>query len=63
MDQIDINETAQQMVEQHGPEAPKRAAMNAELMEKNGDLDGLEAWNRVIEAIEILLKDQAPTIH
>ena len=51
------------MVEQHGPEAPKRAAMNAELMEKNGDLDGLEAWNRVIEAIEILLKDQAPTIH
>jgi len=51
---IDIYRTANLLIKQHGEEASIHAAMKADEMLAQGNLDGKAVWMRVIESIEEL---------
>ncbi len=52
---LDTYRTANQLIKQHGAEAPVHAAMRADAMLEKGDLDGLAVWKRIVRAVEELL--------
>ncbi len=45
---------------QHGEDAPIEAAMRADAMLENGDLDGYAVWRRILRAVGEL-QGTAPT--
>jgi hypothetical protein len=47
-------------VKQHGEDAPIHAAMKADKMLEAGDLDGKNAWVRIMKATEELLSEERP---
>jgi len=51
---LDIYRSAQLHVKQHGEDAPIEAAMRADAMLEEGDLDGYAVWKRVLRAAEEL---------
>ena len=57
---IDIYRTANELIKQHGEDAPIHAAMRADKMLEAGDLDGLANWNRILRAIEELRTGNRP---
>ena len=57
---LDIYRSANVLVKQHGQDAPIEAAMWADAMLDNGDLDGYAVWKRVIKAIEELMSRERP---
>jgi hypothetical protein len=57
---LDIYRSANVLVKQHGQDAPIEAAMRADAMLDNGDLDGYAVWKRVIKAVEELLSKKRP---
>jgi hypothetical protein len=57
---LDIYRSANVLVKQHGQDAPIEAAMRADSMRDNGDLDGFAVWKRVIKAVEELLSKERP---
>ena len=57
---LDIYRSANVLVKQHGQDAPIEAAMRADAMLDNGDLDGFAVWKRVIKAVEELLSKERP---
>ncbi len=52
---LDIYRSAKLLVKQHGKEAPIHAALNADAMLENGDVDGQAVWLRIVRAVEVLL--------
>ncbi len=58
---IDIYRTANEFIKQHGDEAPIHAAMRADEMLENGDMDGLAVWMRIVNAVEELLNRAMPS--
>ncbi len=52
---LDIYRSAKLLVKQHGREAPSHAALNADDMLDNGDLDGQAVWLRIVKAVNELL--------
>jgi hypothetical protein len=59
-DQIDIYRTANELIKQHGDEAPIHAAMRADEMLENGDMGGKAVWVRIMKAVEELLAKERP---
>ena len=55
---LDIYRSANLLVDQHGDEAPIHAAMRADEMLDNGDLDGAAVWRRIVSAVNELLADK-----
>ncbi len=55
---LDIYRSAKLLVKQHGKEAPIHAALKADAMLENGDLDGRAVWLRIVKAVEVLLETQ-----
>lgn len=51
---IDIYRSAKAMIEQHGHAAALEAAMRADKMLADGDLDGQRVWLRILKAIDEL---------
>ncbi len=51
---LDIYRSANTLVKHHGTDAPIQAAMRADAMLENGDLDGYAVWRRILEAVEEL---------
>jgi hypothetical protein len=51
---IDICRSAKVLIDQHGDSAAIHAAIRADQMLKQGDLDGRNVWVRIIEAIHEL---------
>ena len=51
---IDIWRSARVLVKQHGEDAPIEAAMKADAMLEEGDLDGYATWKRILRAVEEL---------
>ncbi len=51
---LDIYRSANELVKQHGEDAPIHAAMRADAMLEAGDLDGYAAWKRILRAVEEL---------
>ncbi len=48
---IDIWRSANEIIKQHGGDAPIHAAMRADAMLEAGDLDGLATWKRILRAV------------
>ena len=58
---LDVYRTADLLIKQHGDEAPIHAAMRADELLDNGDLEGQTVWKRILKAVEELLAKSRPT--
>ncbi len=62
----DIYRAANELIKQHGDDAPNHAAMRVVAMLAAGDWDGQAAWKRVILAVDEWFSDERPdgeTLH
>ena len=48
---LDIYRAANELIEQHGEEAPIHAAMRADELMETGDMDGRAVWIRIVKAV------------
>ncbi len=51
---IDIYRSANELIEQHGEDAPILVAMRADELMAAGDMEGVAVWKRIGKAIEEL---------
>ena len=58
--EIEIYRSAKLLIDRHGEDAVIEAAMMADKMLEQGDLDGLATWNRILRAIEELRPGKRP---
>jgi len=49
---INIHRTANELIKQHGEDAPIHAAMRADELLDAGDMDGQGVWKRILAAVE-----------
>ena len=60
----DLYRTAWAPIDRHGDEAPIHGAMEADAKLERGDLDGVAAWRRILDAVKQLRGDApAGTLH
>ena len=57
---IDIYQTANELIKQHGDDAPIHAAMRADELLDAGDMDGQAVWKRIVAAVEELQSKEPP---
>ena len=57
---LDIYRSANELIKQHGEDAPIHAAMRADELLEAGDLDGQAVWKRILKAIEELQSKERP---
>ena len=57
---IDIYRAANELVKQHGADAPIHAAMRADELLDAGDMDGQAVWKRILAAVEELQSKELP---
>ena len=48
---LDIYRSANELVKQHGEDAPIEAAMRADALLEKGDLGGYAVWKRILRAV------------
>ena len=60
---LDIYRSANELIAQHGDEAPIHAAMRHDELLEAGDLDGCATWKRIIKAIDELQNTAPGVIH
>jgi hypothetical protein len=51
---LDIYRAANELIKQHGDEAPIHAAMRADELLEAGDMDGKAVWVRIMNAVKKL---------
>jgi hypothetical protein len=59
MNEINIYRAAKLLVDRHGDEAPIHAAMRADELMDQGDMEGRAVWLRIKAAVEELLRTEA----
>ena len=57
---LDIYRSANELIEQHGDAADIEAAMRADELAADGDMEGRAVWIRIGKAIEELLSEERP---
>ncbi len=57
---LDIYRSANELIEQHGEDAPIHAAMRADELMEAGDMEGVAVWKMILKAIEELLAKERP---
>ncbi len=57
---LDIYRSANELIEQHGEDAPIEAAMRADELMEAGDMEGRAVWLRIVKAIEELQSQERP---
>ncbi len=57
---LDVYRSANELIEQHGEDAPIHAAMRADELMEAGDMEGVAVWKRIVKAIEELLSEERP---
>ena len=57
---IEIYRSTKLLIYRHGDDAVIEAAMMADKMLEQGNLDGLATWNRILRAIEELRAGKRP---
>ena len=57
---LDIYRAANELIKQHGDDAPIHAAMRSDELLEAGDLDGLAVWKRILAAVDELLSKERP---
>ncbi len=60
MADLDIYRSANELIEQHGEDAPIHAAMRPDGLIEAGDMEGVAVWLRIVKAIEELLSEERP---
>ena len=55
---MEIYQSANVLIRQHGDGAGFHAAMRADAMLEAGDLDGLAVWKRILKAVDELLSTE-----
>ncbi len=60
MASLAVYRTANELIEQHGENAPIHAAMRADELMEAGDMEGEAVWIRIVKAIEELLSKERP---
>ena len=63
---LDVYRAAQSLIERHGDEAPIHAAMRADALLEQGDMDGVAVWKRILAAVDVLISGERPddtTLH
>ena len=58
--EIDIWRMAKLLIDQHGSRAPIVAAQRLDALLATRDLDGRIAWRRIANAVDALLRREAP---
>ena len=53
---LDLYRSANVLVKRQGQDAPIHAAIRADAMLEEGDLDGYEVWKGILKAVEKLLR-------
>ena len=57
---IDIYRTANELITQHGDDAPIHAAMRTDELLDAGDMGGQAVWKRILAAVDELLSGEKP---
>ena len=57
---IDTYRSANELIKQHGEDAPIHAAMRADELMETGDMEGVAVWKRIVKAVEELLSEERP---
>ncbi len=57
---LDIYASANELIKQHGKDAPIHAAMRADKLLDQGDLNGVAVWKRILKAADELLSEEVP---
>ena len=57
---LDIYRSANELIKQHGEDAPILAAMRADELMDTGDMEGRAVWLRIVKAIEELMSKERP---
>ena len=57
---LDVYRSANELIEQHGEDAPLHAAMRADELMETGDMDGRAVWLRIVKAVEELQSKERP---
>ncbi len=57
---LDVYRAAHLLIERHGDDAPIEAAMRADELAADGDMDGRSVWLRIVKAVEELLAKERP---
>ena len=60
VDDLDIYRSANELIEQHGEDAPIHTAMRADELMETGDMEGKAVWLRIVKAVEELLSEERP---
>ena len=60
MASLAVYRTANELIEQHGEDAPIHAAMRADELMEAGDMEGEAVWKLILKAIEELLSEERP---
>ncbi len=58
IDDLTVWRAAKLLIDEHGEDAPTRAAMKADALLDEGDLDGSAVWRQILAAIEKLLREE-----
>ena len=58
--ELDIYRAAKLLIDQHGEDAPIRAAERADELLEAGDTAGAAIWRAIMAAIEELQRDRGP---
>jgi hypothetical protein len=54
----DIFRAAKLLMDRHGEDAPIRAALRADVLLDEGNVDGAVVWRRILEAVDELMRGQ-----
>ena len=57
---LDLYRSANELIKQHGEDAPILAAMRADELMEAGDMEGRAVWLRIGKAVEELLSEERP---
>ena len=57
---LDIFRSANELIKQHGEDAPIHAAMRADELMETGGMEGRAVWLRIGKAIKELLSEERP---
>ena len=57
---LDIYRSSNELIKQHGDAADIEAAMRADELAADGDMDGRAVWLRIVKAVEELLSEERP---
>ncbi len=57
---IDAYRAAHLLIKRHGDDAPVEAAMRADELAEDGDMEGRAVWLRIVKAIEELQSEERP---